>query len=120
VEQAILSRLKSRSQQKEPSMKEFLNLALGLLMPMVVSWLKRNHWPDWAKVLLSLGIALLAGLITAGAEGNWNLSAIGANSGTVFALATVFYKTYFQDTSLNRRLEGGQGDGAASIVPSNH
>ena len=101
-------------------MTEFLNLALGLLTPFVVSWLKQAHWPDWAKALLTLGIALLAGVLTTAVGGNFDLRAISANSAQIFTVAILFYKTYFQNSVINQHLESGTGQPTDGAQPTPH
>lgn len=86
-------------------MKEFLTLALSLAMPILVSWLKTSGWSDWAKVLLSLGVSLVFGVLIAAIDGGLDPRTIGASAATVFTIATAFYKMYFQATEMNRRLE---------------
>ena len=86
-------------------MSEFVALACGLLMPFVISWLKDCNWPDWVKVLLSLGVSVLGGALAAAATGQLDLNTLTTNSGIVFTSATVFYKAWFANTSMNNRLE---------------
>lgn len=86
-------------------MSEFIALALGLLMPFVVSWLKCRNWPDWAKIALSLAISIAGGALAALADGRLDLRTLTSASGIVFTSATVFYKAWFATTNLNSRLE---------------
>ncbi len=87
-------------------MQAFLVLAASLLTPILVSWLKDHRWPDWAKVLLTLGISLGAGALIALAAGQLDLHNIAGTGGVVFTLAVTFYKAAFQNTELNQQLEG--------------
>jgi biotin transporter BioY len=86
-------------------MLEFLTLACGLLMPFVVSWLKGRNWPDWAKVLLSLGLSIVGGALVAFVDGSLNLQTLAHSSTAIFTSATVFYKLWFETTSVNSHLE---------------
>lgn len=86
-------------------MREFLTLACGLLMPFVVSWLKGRNWPDWAKVLLSLGLSIIGGALVALMDGSLDLQTLTRSSTAVFTSATVFYKLWFEKTTINSRLE---------------
>lgn len=89
-------------------MEEFLLLGCSLIMPLIVSWLKDCDWPDWAKVLLSLGIAVLGGALTSLVEGTLDLRSMTNASAVIFTCATVFYKTWFAQTMLNSQLEQGR------------
>jgi hypothetical protein len=86
-------------------MKEFVALGLGLLMPLVVSWLKDCGWPDWAKVLLSLGLSIVGGALSALVDGALDPQSLAYSSLIVFASATTFYKVWFENTGVNGRLE---------------
>lgn len=88
-------------------MEAFLVLAFSLLTPPIVSLIKSSKWPDWGKVLLTLGVALLGGALTALASGTLDLDNIAGTGGIIFTLAVTFYKTYFQATELNQQLTGG-------------
>ncbi len=87
-------------------MEDFLVLAASLLTPILVSWLKDHRWPDWAKVLLTLGISLVAGVLIGLTDGKLDLRNIAGTGGVIFALAVTFYKAAFQGTDINRQLEG--------------
>ena len=87
------------------SMNDFIILVFGLLMPLLVSGLKQESWPDWAKVLTSLLLSLVGGAITAAVNGEFALDRVAGSAGVIFTASTVFYKTYFQDTTFNKRLE---------------
>ena len=88
-------------------MEAFLILAFSLLTPPIVSLIKNSKWPDWGKVLLTLGVSLLGGALTALVSGTFDLDNIAGTGGTIFTLAVTFYKTYFQATGLNQQLTGG-------------
>ncbi len=88
-------------------MEAFLILAFSLLTPPIVSLIKNSKWPDWGKVLVTLGVSLLGGALTALAGGTLDLHNIAGTGGIIFTLAVTFYKTYFQATELNHQLTGG-------------
>lgn len=95
-------------------MAEFMSLAVGLLVPIVVSWIKNQDWPNAAKVLLSLFIAALFGAMTTGVElyregVPWSWEVWGKNLGLVFTSATVFYKSWFQGTNFDSDLTFNRG-----------
>ncbi len=99
-------------------MEAFLVLASSLLTPILVSWLKDHHWPDWAKVLLTLGISIGAGALIAATEGRLNPHNTAGTAGVIFALAVTFYKTSFQSSQLNQQLEGTLSQGSPDGTPS--
>lgn len=102
-------------------MSEFLTLALSLLMPMIVSWLKRESWPEWAKVTLALALSILGGAVTAAVEGSIDLATVTTSSAIIFTSATVFFKAWFQHTTLNAQLEqsGPFAESSVASMPPN-
>jgi hypothetical protein len=99
-------------------MLEFLTLACGLLMPFLVSWLKGRNWPDWAKVLLSLGLSIGGGALVALADGSLDFQTLTRSSTAVFTSATVFYKLWFEKTTVNSQLEQMRPLNKPSLLPS--
>lgn len=90
---------------------------VGVVLPVVISYLKNTAWTAKAKQLLSVGISLVAGigitLIDNGVQFDWsNTQAALANVAVVFTVAQTVYFQYFGNTSTNARLEnsgvGGQ------------
>lgn len=90
--------------QQGGTIDTFLELGLGLIMPLIVSALKRENWPNTGKVLLSLAIAVIAATIITLVKGEATLGTIFDKSAVIFATATVFYKTYFQKSSVDNTL----------------
>jgi hypothetical protein len=95
------------STERKLLMEAFLVLTSSLLTPILVSWIKQNNWPDWAKVLLTLGLSVAAGALIALVDQRADTSDILGTGSLIFTLAVTFYKTCFQSTRLNQRLEGG-------------
>ena len=85
-------------------MAEFLTLAFGLLVPPLVSWLKDCQMPDALKILLSLLASILAGMVTAGVSGELDWRNVAGTSAVVFTVATTVFKTFFQDSVLDKNL----------------
>lgn len=86
-------------------------LLVGVFMPPIISLYKNPAWPMWARVALALGVSLIVGAGTAVGDGTLDLHGLdepegllGA-AGAAFTAATVVYKTWFQSTALNERLE---------------
>lgn len=88
-------------------MRDLIPLLVSLLMPPLVSWLKDASWPDWAKVCLSVATSGVAAAIVSAIEGFINVHTIGTSTAMIFSGATIFYKTWFQSSQLNERLERG-------------
>jgi uncharacterized membrane protein YqaE (UPF0057 family) len=86
-------------------MAEFLTLAFGLLVPPLVSFLKDCAMPDALKILLALLASILAGIIAAAVGGELDWRNVAGTSAVVFTIATTVFKTFFQDTLLNKNLE---------------
>lgn len=94
-------------------MSEFVDIAIGQLLPIFISWLKRSTWPDALKVVLSLIVCVVIGTIKAAVlhrldVGDFSAEAVAKTAGIIFTSATVAYKTWMQDTWLNARLERKQ------------
>lgn len=88
---------------------EALAIIVGLLMPLLVSWLKNSDWTTRQKFLFSVGISLVLGFATSFFAGDVALrwERVLVDTAFVFLAAQVFYKTWFEGTSLDKRLTGG-------------
>lgn len=91
-------------------MNELADIAIGQLVPLLISWLKSNRMPDWLKVVLTLLVSIAVGavktLIAAYLAGQpITLDSLLGSVGIIMASATVAYKTWFQNTPLNANLE---------------
>lgn len=86
-------------------MQDLMALAVSLAVPPVVSWLKDGGWPDWAKVLLALSVSAVAAGALVAMHGSLNLRAVGTSTAIIFTGATFCYKTWFQRSRINARLE---------------
>lgn len=85
---------------------------LGIVAPMIISFIKQVSWPPLAVqtvvIVVSLGAALLALVVS----GTFQSSSITVESLVGYAayvatIAQLVYQTYFRYTVLNRKLEGG-------------
>ena len=81
---------------------------VGILMPLVISWLKDVSWPDRAKFYFSVGLCIVAGGLTSLFAGqlvfSWQNAVV--DIAIVFLAAQVFYKGWFEGTGWERRLAG--------------
>ena len=89
-------------------MNELLIGVFSILMPLLISWLKRCDWPQEQKVLLTLAVCLVGGAVTAWADGSLDLSSTVVAFTAIFTGSQAFYKLWFEKTELNERLEQEQ------------
>lgn len=89
-----------------------LAVTLGLLAPFLISFLKDVCWPDSTKAILAFVVCVVFGAATAYVSGGTTFENATTSVGIVFTVANLFYKTYFEHTHTNARLE------QASIVPA--
>ena len=91
-----------------------VSLALGLLVPGVVAFLKNVTWPRWQRVLLAGAVSMGTAVGSLFVQGELNsLKDVVANTALVWAVATAFYKLHFGNTDLNLKLEAMvHGDGS--------
>lgn len=87
---------------------EGLAAIIGIVMPPVVSLLKRASWPTWAKVATAGLVSLAVGALSAWASGQVTFDAnperIFTSAAAAFSAATIIYKAWFGSTALNARL----------------
>lgn len=91
-------------------MSELADITIGQFMPILISWLKSNHSPDWLKVVITLLASIAVGavktLIATHLSGEAiTLDMLLGSVGIIMASATVAYKTWFQNLPLNSNLE---------------
>jgi len=87
----------------------------GLVVPVLISFLKNTNWSKKAKQAVAVGTSLIVAVgITVVDNGvdltDWKV--LLANLAVVFTVAQVFYQQYFGGTALNAKLES-IGVGAA-------
>jgi len=91
----------------------------GVVVPMLVSFLKSKAWSTQVKQLVAIAVSLVVGagitFIDNGVSvSNWQ--DLLANFGVIFTVANVWYGQYFGNTALNAKLESS-GVGS-STMPS--
>jgi hypothetical protein len=82
---------------------------LAWMIPPVVSALKKQSWPVWAKQTLcgvgAFGVAVVSGIITGHVTlDSLDLEKFFAAAGWAFAEAQVVYQLYFKGTPANATL----------------
>ena len=84
---------------------------LGLLAPMLISFLKTARFPVWANQLIAVAVCAVAALLSVVATDGFNAlgdtTRLAGTAGVIFVLAQTAYRTYFVSTILNERLEAG-------------
>lgn len=84
---------------------ELVNLIVGFIAPLAVSFLKRCEWSQQRKVVATMGVCAAFGIMVALAGDELSAGAFAERALKVFAYATGFYKLYFERTDLNAKLE---------------
>lgn len=84
-----------------------IDLVLGLVTPFMVSFLKNPKWSTSVKVGLTAVISILLAIAVEFSSGTlvWSIESILPSAATIFATATILYKTLIADTVLNGTLE---------------
>ena len=87
---------------------ELIASLIGLVMPIIVSLLKRATWSIWAKLALagvvSLGVGALSAFVSGQVELDANPERIFTSAAAAFSAATVVYKVWFGATDFNKTL----------------
>jgi len=86
-------------------------LASGWVAAFIVQLLKREKWPNWTKLVLSIIVAALVGLATAWLSGDvtrfvtlWKSGSVTSDQFLTFAVliftsAATWYRFYFKDAA---------------------
>lgn len=84
-----------------------IDLVLGLVTPFIASFLKNPRWSDTVKVGLVVLVSVLLALAVEFSSGrlSWTIESILPSAATIFATATILYKTLLANTSINKDLE---------------
>ena len=80
-------------------------VAVGIVIPFLVSFLKDVTWSAKSKQALSLVISLAAAGAIAVFDGGVTATTLVANLGVIFTTAQAFYIQYFESTKVNMKLE---------------
>jgi hypothetical protein len=85
--------------------------AVGALLPLVISLVKRQHWSTQTKRLVAVVVSLIAAVATVAAtEQSLNPELLLASAGTIFALAKTTYDGWWEDTGVETRLAAVMSD----------
>ena len=83
----------------------------GLIAAPVISFLKKQDWPDEIKQVVALGASAVIAFLSILLSGGFNEVTINdwesltAQFGIVFVSSQVFYQQYFKNTEVNTKLE---------------
>lgn len=81
---------------------------VGIVLPLLVSYLKNIEWSREVKQLVAGGLSLVAaafvGVVDNGIT-NWNVDQLVTNFALIFTAAQITYTQYFGKTELNKKLE---------------
>ncbi len=73
-----------------------VGLITSIVIPFLVSWIKRNAWPAWVRLLIALVISGIGGWLTLIADKNVpNTTSIIIYGSALFTVAQVWYRTWF-------------------------
>lgn len=82
-----------------------ISIVEGLLLPVLVSFLKGQQWSQNVKLVFSLAISIVIAIITLAIQSNgFNWRELLANAATIWAAAQVVYNTWFKDTATQASL----------------
>lgn len=84
-----------------------IDLVLGLVTPFITSFLKNPRWSDSIKVGLVVLVSALLAIAVEFSSGRltWSIDQILPSAATIFATATVLYKTLLVNTTINKNIE---------------
>jgi len=78
---------------------------LGLVAPYLISFLKNAKWSVREKVALALLVCAGFGTISVYVTGDLNPESWIKTIALVYTVSNTFYKTYFESTPANKKLE---------------
>lgn len=86
---------------------------VAAILPLIVSIINRPHFPAWAKQLIMILVALVAGVLTYGAKNEWHFDSVNgvitALIGVV-AVAQIAYRVLWSKgaaPAIEQRVNGG-------------
>lgn len=90
----------------------WLGAVVGFFLPLVTSFVKQASWSTQTKRILALILAVIAGVVMAGVQGQWVFDSVGEfaqlalfSITDVYVLAAVVYRNFWADTAVERSLE---------------
>lgn len=91
-----------------------LSFLASILVPFVVSLIKRQSWPSWLSVVVVVVVSLIAGALSQYASGTLTGGSVIAAAALIFAAAQAYYATWFQALGFETVLNPPQGDTGAA------
>jgi hypothetical protein len=85
-----------------------VSFLVGIVIPLLISWLKSCAWPQRGKVLVALVVSVVAGAATSWAAGNliWSWDRALVDAAIVVATGQGTYKLLLEGSGIDRRLTG--------------
>lgn len=84
----------------------------GALLPLVLAFIMRAGWPDWARVLLSLAVYIAVGALNAFLNDDFTRNGLALSVGTVVGAGFIGFQQW-RKLGITDRIErftnGGEG-----------
>lgn len=91
-----------------------LNATIGVLLPPVISLLKRQTWPTNVKKYFAAALAIIAGVVSVGVSEGWAMLDFGlivSSIAIIYPLVQTTYLGFWEDTAVDEVLTRiGTGD----------
>lgn len=85
---------------------EILQVIIALASPLVASFFKNPKWSQEMKLFCVLMVSILLAVLSQYIAGDLHLDGDLANAAfVIFSIATILYKAFLKDTTLNKDLE---------------
>jgi hypothetical protein len=84
---------------------------VGILLPLVIAYLKNQMWSKRIKMLLTIGVTILASLGHMVYSGSFEAMSLGKTFLTLLTISTTTYKWVWQPTRVAKVIEDKTGIG---------
>lgn len=68
---------------------------ISVIIPFIVSYLKRCSWPKWAKLALAVALSIVGGILTLYSTGDLSGGSVVIAVLGVFAASQLWFKSWF-------------------------
>jgi hypothetical protein len=75
---------------------DWLNGALGFIIPILIQWIKGKNWSRFYKFLLALGSCIVAGIVSCLVTGHFDVKDVPASIIFIFGVAQITYETFWK------------------------
>lgn len=80
----------------------------SVLVPFVVAFIKRCHWPDWVKLALAILVSVVGAVVSQWLAGALNGGSVIIAALGIFTAAQAHFKSWFQALNLDDWLAPGE------------